>query len=152
MSQQELKLEVGKTYVFRDETCKRRYLGFYSLWVSHLIKLFYKDGFTIGAVAQDGSGCIEDKVVITPREIKYFKLKDDQPEDVLTQTADTPTTEDFTLNKSVIDTVEELDLLLIATKDRTAITYNNDCYIIKNQRDFDLFVESTKTLNKFKGV
>lgn len=71
------KLEAGKTYVFKDEQSKEAYL---SGWGGHnckLYTLYYKEGFTLEGLSCLNNGWIENKVVITKKEIKLFKLKEE---------------------------------------------------------------------------
>lgn len=72
------KLEVGKTYVFKDELNKQEYIHRHDSNVS-LISKYYKDGFTIESIDQDGDGIAIGSIarVIVRKEMKYFKLKEE---------------------------------------------------------------------------
>lgn len=75
-------LEVGKTYVFKDEESKGRYLGLHSMNES-LVEDWYKDGFTIHSVDEYNQGYSKgDTIVISIEEITLFKLKEDSNVDV----------------------------------------------------------------------
>lgn len=73
------KLEVGKTYVFKDEQSKQDYLENYTGDISKL-KSCYDDGFTLTRVNSNGSGFtggwnVITRCVINKNNIKYFKTK-----------------------------------------------------------------------------
>lgn len=72
------KLEVGKTYVFRCEQDKERFMAECpSKYV--LYKSYYSEGFTIEAVGWfTNSGYVDGEFVISNSEIKYFKLKEEK--------------------------------------------------------------------------
>ena len=70
------KLEVGKTYVFKDEQSKQEYILRYC-WNLDLISKYYKDGFTIGNINEgDGTAIGSIARVIVSKEMKFFKLKE----------------------------------------------------------------------------
>lgn len=71
-------LEVGKTYVFKDELNKQAYMQRHYRNGDLLFK-YYKDGFTIESVDGDGNGTAIGSIanVIASKEIKYFKLKEE---------------------------------------------------------------------------
>ena len=72
------KLEVGKTYVFKDEESKQEYIDRHDRNVD-LISKYYKDGFTIENIDEDGDGEVNGSTagVIVSKEMKYFKLKEE---------------------------------------------------------------------------
>lgn len=72
------KLEVGKTYVFKDEQGKQEYINLHYR-NADLISKYYKDGFTIDCLGEDGEGMISGSSmwVIVSKEMKYFKLKEE---------------------------------------------------------------------------
>lgn len=75
-----MKLEAGKTYVFKNEECKDEYIRFP---INHqYYKKFYKDGFTLERITHGGAGIIKGVVVITIdfEEIKLFKEKETKKE------------------------------------------------------------------------
>lgn len=73
----ELVLEVGKTYVFRDEESKLRWLGLFKA-NQRRFREDYDNGFKIGRVrGKTGSGYIGTRLIISKSETKYFKLKEE---------------------------------------------------------------------------
>lgn len=85
------KLDVGKTYVFKDEASKSKYLNHYRA-NKYFFSNYYKDGFSVSTVTDEGDGCYEDgNTVILIDEMKYFKLNEEnvmpiKPEDEVTIT------------------------------------------------------------------
>lgn len=78
----ELVLEVGKTYVFKDEECKRKYLTRNSVNQT-ILNRFYKDGFILESTDHQGRlGCIEGNSVINYPELRFFKLKEESSQDL----------------------------------------------------------------------
>lgn len=73
-------LEVGKTYVFKDEQSKDKYLSKYS-HNREVYGRYYKDGFKLDTVetylGKEVYGIISGWLVINDEEIKYFKLKEE---------------------------------------------------------------------------
>ena len=71
-----MKLEAGKTYVFKDDAARDEYLDcgrFGSLLAVH-----YNNGFSLDSVDDDGFGCVNDSFgdpveVVHPKEIHLFK-------------------------------------------------------------------------------
>lgn len=73
----ELELEAGKTYVFKDEAAKGSYCNCNRVNAKYF-DTFYKEGFTLEHVDSDGDGWVGHKVVIVQfSEGKYFKLKEE---------------------------------------------------------------------------
>lgn len=75
----ELKLEVGNTYIFKDDESKQSYLSAYSCNPA-MYRTYYKEGFLIGCLSISGAGYIkqsDDSSAINSKELKYFKLKED---------------------------------------------------------------------------
>lgn len=72
------KLEVGKTYVFKDEQSRQSYTNTHHNNVD-LISKYYKDGFTIESIDEDGDGTAIGSIarVIVRKEMKFFKLKEE---------------------------------------------------------------------------
>lgn len=87
------KLEVGKTYVFKDGEAKEDWLSGYSA-NKQLHDSLYNNGFTLEYVYKDIQGEIGQRIVIGSDELKYFKLKEEtmqqpkhiRPEDEVTIT------------------------------------------------------------------
>lgn len=100
-------LEVGKTYVFKDEWSKQTYIHRHDCNAS-LISKYYKDGFTIDGIDQDGDGTAIGSIarVIVCKEMKYFKLKE---ENVVTNKFDKSMLKDGMV---VVDRVGERYLVL----------------------------------------
>lgn len=74
-----MKLEANKTYVFKDDECKKKYL---KTCISNgiLLKRFYEEGFTLEEVGMgSGAGYIYNNIVIRSGEIHLFKLKEETP-------------------------------------------------------------------------
>lgn len=89
------KLEVGKTYVFKDDDAKEAWLNEYPTNKQHYDR-FYNNGFALEYVYKDIQGEIGQRTVIGMDELKYFKLKEEdamqqpkpiRPEDEVTITA-----------------------------------------------------------------
>ena len=73
-----LSLEVGKTYIFKDEAAKERYLAKHYYNVG-LYEKYYKGGFTLEEADYiRGTGHIGTRLVINRAETKFFKLKDEE--------------------------------------------------------------------------
>lgn len=72
------KLEVGKTYVFKDEGSKQAYIDLHSS-NENLISKYYTGGFTICMVDEDGDGKVNGCTAwaIVSEEVKFFKLKEE---------------------------------------------------------------------------
>lgn len=86
------KLEVGKTYVFKDDVSKSLYLNHYRA-NKYFFSNYYKDGFTVSTITDEGDGCYEDgNTVILIDEMKYFKLKEENVMPINTEDEVTITT------------------------------------------------------------
>lgn len=81
------KLEVGKTYVFKDEESKALYMSSYT-GNSIRYNRHYKDGFKIESISAVGCGWVDGSNVIDEHEMKLFKEKtmSIKPEDEVTIT------------------------------------------------------------------
>lgn len=80
-----MKLEVGKTYVFKSHKDKEDYIAGSPL-NSQLYDNYYRGGFTILGISPRGAGRIVGFSVIFPDEVKYFKLKEEEqmkPDDII---------------------------------------------------------------------
>lgn len=82
-----MKLEVGKTYIFKDESCKDNYLSRFHC-NRDLLREYYLSGYTIDSLSTSGSGRVcNGSFVIAASEIKYFKLKEEnkmlKPDDII---------------------------------------------------------------------
>lgn len=71
----ELTLEVGKTYVFKDEEAKKAWLERDETNLGRFCTQ-YRDGFKLTVVGRYG-GWVDGEYVISHEEIKYFKLKEE---------------------------------------------------------------------------
>ena len=75
---EELILQVGKTYVFKDDECREKYI------ISHncnknILDTYYKEGFTIDTVDKLNTGYCNEVIVVidaTTNEHRFFKLKE----------------------------------------------------------------------------
>lgn len=85
---EELILEAGKTYVFKDDECREKYIN--NLYINkELIEAYYDEGFTIEWIDSDGDAYVEDRIVIGAyhKEHQLFKLKESSTQsDNLTET------------------------------------------------------------------
>ncbi len=80
-----MKLEAGKTYVFKDDAARDEYLedGRFNI----LVDSYYEDGFLLDHIDKDGFGCVIDHYgdaveIISPFEIGLFKEKELNPFDI----------------------------------------------------------------------
>ena len=76
-----MKLESGKTYVFKDDACRDEYL------TNHCtnrinVDSHYKDGFALDRVDDQGCGYIGDSWVMDESEYHLFKEKESEPFDI----------------------------------------------------------------------
>ena len=72
---EELILQAGKTYVFKDDKCREKYINNHTI-NSHIVDQYYDNGFTIENVDPDGKGHLKGVVVIDTGEHRFFKLKE----------------------------------------------------------------------------
>lgn len=74
---EELILQAGKTYVFKDDECWEKYLNNHEQ-NPYIFQKYYEDGFTIEKIDPDGEGCIGGMVAIDTLkgEQHLFKLKE----------------------------------------------------------------------------
>lgn len=132
------KLEVGKTYVFKDDESKQQYINQYYRNVD-LISKHYKDGFTIDCLDEDGDGLISGSslCVIVCREIKFFKLKE---ENVMTNKFDKSMLKDG----MVVVTREGEKYLVLGDKllrnggHNELGVYSDDMRVFDHSGDFDI--------------
>lgn len=72
-----MKLEVGKTYVFKDESCRWGYFNKYKGNRDRYNKV-YRGGYTLDHVSGGGlRGDVEGLITICSDELGYFKLKEE---------------------------------------------------------------------------
>lgn len=132
------KLEVGKTYVFKDEESKQSYTDDHHN-NGDLISKYYKDGFTIDSIDGDGDGTAIGSIarVIVRKEMKYFKLKE---ENVVTNKFDKSMLKDGMV---VVDRVGERYLVLGANLVRGSgynplCTFKDDLISDDSLRKYDI--------------
>lgn len=72
---EELILEANKTYVFKDDECREKYINNHPI-NSRIVDQYYDNGFTIENVDPDGEGCLKGVIAINTGEHRLFKLKE----------------------------------------------------------------------------
>ena len=95
---EELILQAGKTYVFKDDECREKYLNNHEQ-NPYIFQKYYEDGFTIEKIDPDGEGCIGGMIAIDTGEHRFFKLKEPA------------TQEDNPVETPVINEEEELPIV-----------------------------------------
>lgn len=113
-----MRLEAGKTYVFKDDECKDNYLNGYP---SNLILYtkYYKEGYTLDGV-DDNTGWIKDEQenmrldIILEHEVELFKEKTVEVSKKYIQSLKA---KEAILKDSIVETKAELEYLTCSLKD-----------------------------------
>lgn len=73
-----MKLEAGKTYVFKDDAAREEYIKL----SENAFNSYYKDGFKLTEPSLNERGWVGGCLVISPIETRLFKEKESKPFDI----------------------------------------------------------------------
>lgn len=137
----ELILEVGKTYVFKDDECRKAYLA--NNYQNYMItENHYHDGFKIQCIDDDGDAIINGIIVISlsDGERNLFKLKE-TPSNTASEALpeDLPIVEYNELNSKVHSLSERYKLYYsyCPSENNYLVDYKELCYKITSLGDLE---------------
>ena len=118
---EELILQAGKTYVFKDDECREKYINGNYRNRSYICE-YYDEGFTIDYVDEDGDGRVNERNVIASclNEHNLFKLKEPSTQ---TETSSNEASEALSEELPIVE-YNELNIKVHSLSERYKLDYS----------------------------